>query len=104
MRHAKTETSRRAGHESVAALEPEEALIILLNVYVPGQSQLPAYFLDDVLVLETIGYEVENRRVTRATRQPSGAAAARKTLKWGWPFSYSMKARPRSFHANGIAA
>lgn len=68
----------------VSTMNPGESVIFLINVYLPGQTSLPLYFLDDALFLTSIGYNVEGQRVSRPARQPAGESAARKQLPWGW--------------------
>jgi hypothetical protein len=68
----------------ISTLKPGESVIFLMNVYFPGKTNLPLYFLDDALFLTSIGYDVAGKRVSRPARQPAGEEAARKQLAWGW--------------------
>jgi hypothetical protein len=65
-------------------MAPDESIIFLLNLYLPNSSNLPAYYLDEIVVPDVIAFEVDGRRVVRPLRRPLGESAARKSLTWGW--------------------
>ena len=68
----------------IGTLSSEESVITLINTFIPNSDGLPAYYLDDAIVPETISYKIGENSITRKLRQPAGELAARKGLSWGW--------------------